>query len=103
MQLSSLITDYKLTDGSIIRDLSSELAKLKTSYNAALQSRNEIKEQLAREISDQLVTKWELEHQTRRNKDYEKQIEKLQMDIAALKSHIPMLSKSLFLYINIYA
>ncbi|XP_072221128.1 uncharacterized protein [Leuresthes tenuis] len=81
----------KLTDGNLVRDISSEISKLQASYNAAIQSRDDAKGQLAKEISEQQVTKWELDHQSRRSKDYEKKAEKLQMEIAALKSHMPMI------------
>uniref|UniRef100_A0A3B3X516 C-type lectin domain-containing protein n=1 Tax=Poecilia mexicana TaxID=48701 RepID=A0A3B3X516_9TELE len=55
-----------------------------------------VTKQLAMEISEQQLIKWELEHQTLRVKDYEKQVEKLQMDIASLQSHLPMISERLF-------
>lgn len=79
-----------------MRDISGEIRKLQASYEAALQSRDEVKKQLAIEISEQQVIKWELEHQTLRVKDYEKQVEKLQVDIASLKSHLPMISERPF-------
>uniref|UniRef100_A0A087YB48 C-type lectin domain-containing protein n=1 Tax=Poecilia formosa TaxID=48698 RepID=A0A087YB48_POEFO len=81
----------KLTENNIVRDISGEIRKLQASYDAALQSRDEVKKQLAMEISEQQLIKWELEHQTLRVKDYEKQVEKLQMDIASLQSHLPMI------------
>ncbi|XP_044023025.1 CD209 antigen-like [Siniperca chuatsi] len=84
----------RLTDGQhTITDISSEVAKLQATYNTAIQRRDEVKKQLAREISEQQLTKWELEHQKRRNKDYEKQTDKIQMEIAALKSHMPMIKE----------
>ncbi|XP_026154518.1 CD209 antigen-like protein E [Mastacembelus armatus] len=82
----------RLTDGQhIIMDISSEVARLQVTYNAVIQRRDEAKKQLAKEISEEQLTKWELEHQTRRSKDYEKQINKIQTEIATLKSHIPMM------------
>lgn len=96
--LSLLLTDRQLTDGQrTITDISSEVAKLQGVYNTAVQNRDEAKKQLAKELSEQQITKWELEHQQTRSKDYEKQADKIQMEIAALKSHIPMISESLFL------
>lgn len=93
--MSLLLTDRNLTDGQrTITDISSEVAKLQASYNMAVQSRDEAKKQLEKEMSEQQITKWELEHQNRRSKDYEKQVDKLQMEIATLKSHLPMISKS---------
>ncbi|XP_061599042.1 C-type lectin domain family 4 member M-like [Cololabis saira] len=84
---------YHLTDGSLVRDLAGEVAKLQASYNAAIHRREDAKEQLAREIGKQAVTRWELEHQTRRKEDYERVIEKTQIEIATLKSHIPMIKE----------
>ncbi|XP_029317239.1 CD209 antigen-like [Cottoperca gobio] len=82
----------KFTDGQdTITDISIEVTKLQAIYDTAIQSRDEAKKQLAREISDQQFTKWELEHQNRRRTGYEQQSNKIQMEIAALKSHIPMI------------
>ncbi|XP_008282344.1 uncharacterized protein LOC103358956 [Stegastes partitus] len=85
---------HKLTDGNqIVTDISGEIAKLQATYNSAIQSRDEAKRELAKEVSEHQITKWELEHQSRRNKDYEKQVAKIQVDIAVLKSHMPMLKE----------
>lgn len=95
---SSSYTDRKLTDGErIVMDISGEVSKLQASYNTAIQRRDEAKKQLAQAISEQQLTKWELEHEKRRTKDYEKQTDRIRMEIAALKSHMPMISESLFL------
>ncbi|XP_032403538.1 C-type lectin domain family 4 member M-like [Xiphophorus hellerii] len=83
----------KLSENNIVRDISGEISKLQASYDAAVQIRDEVKKQLAMEISEQQVIKWELEHQTLRGKDYEKQVETLQVDIASLKSHLPMIKE----------
>lgn len=72
------------------------MAKLQGTYNTAVQSRDEARKQLAKELREQKLTKWELEHQDRRGKDYEKQADKIQMEISALNSHIPMISESFF-------
>lgn len=83
-------------------DISSEVAKLQDTYNAIIQRRDEAQSELAREIREQQLTKWELEHQKRRSRDYEKQMDKIHMEIAALKSHIPMISENLsFLLIDV--
>lgn len=76
-------------------DINRELTALQATYNAVIQSRDEAKKELAKEISEQQLTKWELEHQKRRSRDYEKQTDKIQMEMAALKSHIPMLGENL--------
>ncbi|KAL7379591.1 hypothetical protein ABVT39_001967 [Epinephelus coioides] len=84
----------KLTGGqSAVMDISREVVKLQAAYNTAIQSRDDAKKELAREINEQQITKWELEHERKRSKTYEKQADKLQMDIAALKSHMPMLKQ----------
>ncbi|XP_026209426.1 CD209 antigen-like [Anabas testudineus] len=82
----------ELSDGQkIFTDVGREVAKLRVTYNAAVQSRDEARNQLEKELSEQQLTKWELEHQDRRSKDYETQADKIEMEIAALKSHIPMI------------
>ncbi|KAF3701269.1 hypothetical protein EXN66_Car016957 [Channa argus] len=85
--------DSKLTEGhQTIAGISNEVAKLQATYNTAIQSRDEAKKQLVKEISEQQLTKWELEHQNRRRNDYEKQINKIKTEIAVLKSHLPMIN-----------
>ncbi|XP_035467308.1 C-type lectin domain family 4 member M [Scophthalmus maximus] len=84
----------QLTDGyRTITDINGEVVKLQASYNSAIQSRDEVKKQLDRETSEQQRTKWELDHQKRRSKDYEKQIDKIQLEFATLKSHLPMIKE----------
>uniref|UniRef100_A0A3B5LLD4 C-type lectin domain-containing protein n=1 Tax=Xiphophorus couchianus TaxID=32473 RepID=A0A3B5LLD4_9TELE len=95
-QHSNIQENNKLSENNIVRDISGEISKLQASYDAAVQIRDEVKKQLAMEISEQQVIKWEHEHQTLKVKDYEKQVEMLQVDIASLKSHLPMISERLF-------
>ncbi|XP_040915998.1 CD209 antigen-like [Toxotes jaculatrix] len=84
----------KLTGGhQTITDINSEVAKLQATYNLAIQRRDEAKKQLAAEVSEQQRTKWELEHQNRRCKDYENKADKIKTEIAGLKSHIPMIEE----------
>ncbi|XP_041828070.1 CD209 antigen-like [Melanotaenia boesemani] len=80
-----------LANGNIVADIGNELTKLQASYDAAAQNLDNAKKQLENEVSKTDFIKWELEHQVRRNKDYEKQAENMQMEIAALKSHLPMI------------
>ncbi|XP_070776810.1 CD209 antigen-like protein 2 [Enoplosus armatus] len=82
----------KLTDQTIT-DISSEVAKLQATYNTAIQRRDEVKKQLATVITEQQLTKWELEHQKSRTKYYEKETDKIQIGISTLKSHVPMIKE----------
>lgn len=78
-------------------DVSAEVSKLQAAYDLAVEHREKAKKDMARAIREQQVIKWELEHQKRRNKDYEKVADKLLMEIAVLKSHFPMIGeRSLF-------
>lgn len=95
--VSALLTDSKLTNGNILRDMSRDVAKLQASYNAAVQSRDETQKQLETERKQQQVTKWEYEHLTLRIKDYETQVEIIQMEIASVNSHLPMISETCLL------
>lgn len=95
--MSALLTDSKLTNGNILRDMSREIAKLQTSYNAAVRSRDETQKQLETERKQQQVIKWEYDHLARRTNDYEKQVETIQMEIASVNSHLPMISETCFL------
>ncbi|KAK5916702.1 hypothetical protein CgunFtcFv8_011658 [Champsocephalus gunnari] len=81
----------RLTD--TIMDISAEVAKLQAAYDAAIWHRDEAKKQLAREIREQQITKWELDHQKSRRMDYLKLSDNILMEIAALKSHIPMIKE----------
>ncbi|TKS86468.1 C-type lectin domain family 4 member M CD209 antigen-like protein 1 [Collichthys lucidus] len=84
----------QLNDGHrIITDISSEVAKLQATYNAIIHSRDEAKEQLAKEISDQRITEWELDHQKSRIIDYRGQVDRIQSEIAVIKSHMPMIKE----------
>lgn len=84
----------RLTDGErTVRDISAEVVRLQDIYNTAVKNRDEVKEQLAKELNLQRLAKWELEHQKRRSKDYETQTNRIQMEITALKSHIPMIEE----------
>ncbi|XP_028996002.1 CD209 antigen-like isoform X2 [Betta splendens] len=84
----------QLRDGHrTISDITSELANLQGVYSAAIQSRDEVRRQLSKELNEQKVTKWELEHQQSRGKEYEKQADKLKVDIAMLSSHVPLITE----------
>ncbi|XP_060939365.1 CD209 antigen-like protein C isoform X2 [Limanda limanda] len=85
----------QLTGGQqTIKDIHSEVAKLQAGYNAAIQKRIDAKKQLDRELGEQQQLKWELEHQTRRSKDYKNQIHRIEDEVSELKSLIPLLSMS---------
>lgn len=90
--------DNKLTGGQrAVLDVNAEVSKLQAAYNLAVKRREEARKDMARVIREQQVIKWEFDHQKRRNKDYEKQSDKLLTEIAALKSHIPLIGeRSLF-------
>lgn len=97
----SLLSDYRLTYGNnLVTDISAEIAKLQATYNAALESKTEAKQEVAKEIKSQQITKWELDHLKRRKKDTEKLIDRTETEIAMLESHMPMLSERLFLYLS---
>lgn len=73
------------------------MSRLQAAYNLAVQRREEARKDMARVMREQQVIKWELDHQKRRNKDYERQSDKLLTEIAGLKSHIPLIGeRSLF-------
>lgn len=85
---------YRLTYGNhLVTDISTEIAKLQATYNAALQSKTEAKQEVAKEIKSQQITKWELDHLNRRKKDTEKLIDRTETEIAMLESHMPMLKE----------
>lgn len=67
--------------------------KLEASYSLAVQRRDESRKELARVINEQQVFKWELEHQKKRNKEYEKQSDTLMMEITAMASHVPLIGE----------
>uniref|UniRef100_A0A3B4YFN7 CD209 antigen-like n=1 Tax=Seriola lalandi dorsalis TaxID=1841481 RepID=A0A3B4YFN7_SERLL len=83
----------KLTGQYTITDMNEEMTKLQAFYNSAVKSRDDAKKELAKEISEHLHTEWELDHQTKRNKGYEKDINKIQEEISAMKAHIPMIAE----------
>uniref|UniRef100_A0A665WFU6 C-type lectin domain-containing protein n=1 Tax=Echeneis naucrates TaxID=173247 RepID=A0A665WFU6_ECHNA len=82
----------KLTSGQIT-DINGEILRLQGVYKSAVQSRDDTRRELEKELAEIAQTKWELEHQKKRNRDYEKQVDKLQVEISALKSHLPLIKE----------
>lgn len=76
-------------------DIASEMAKLQTTYDTELQSREEARKELVKETSEHQFTKWEMDHLDSRGKSYKEQINQFQIDIALMKSHIPMIGEIL--------
>ncbi|XP_069574660.1 CD209 antigen-like protein C [Brachyistius frenatus] len=85
----------KLTDTQNPLDetekIGKKLVQLQDKYKAAIKTINDAKKQLDSEKSRQREPNWEFEHQNKRNKEYEVQMEKLTKDVATLKSHLPMI------------
>ncbi|TNM95488.1 hypothetical protein fugu_016571 [Takifugu bimaculatus] len=72
-----------------VEDIRSELNDMEASYKAAFESTNNYKKQLDSKLKDSTKTKWELEHQTKRNNDYQKNMDKITKNIALLKYQLP--------------
>ncbi|XP_057715673.1 CD209 antigen-like protein C [Corythoichthys intestinalis] len=87
---------YKnLTDESrAVMSISREVAELNAAHEAATMIQEEAQMRLKQEITKQQVIKWQVEYQVKRNGEYKKLADKLQRDIAALKSHIPTIRES---------
>ncbi|XP_070835872.1 CD209 antigen-like protein 2 isoform X1 [Chaetodon trifascialis] len=73
--------------------INNELAKLHDAYKTALETMESYKKEMAREKSRQTQTNWESEHQTKRQKDYQVQFDKLTKDTAALRQRLPMIKE----------
>lgn len=93
-------TDNKLTDTHLTlhdtEHISSELIKLQDTYKTAIETMKGAKKELDREMSRQTQTNWEFEHQTKRTKDYEVQIDQINKDLGTMRSHLPMISETCF-------
>ncbi|XP_063765578.1 CD209 antigen-like [Eleginops maclovinus] len=76
-----------------IMDISAEVAKLQAAYDAVIWNRNEVLKQLALEMKEQQLTKWEIEHHKSKSINYNKLSDQMQMEISALKSHIPLIKE----------
>ncbi|XP_033498449.2 uncharacterized protein LOC117267004 [Epinephelus lanceolatus] len=72
--------------------ISNELAKLQDTYKAAVESLDSAKKQLDSEMSRQIPTEWELEHQTRRSTKYKEQFVTKTEEAAKLKYQIEIMS-----------
>ncbi|XP_075874318.1 uncharacterized protein LOC142883380 isoform X1 [Nelusetta ayraudi] len=84
----------KLTTGQrTVMDINSELIKLQTSHKNAIQRRDDAKKELASERNHQKQQKWEMENLVRREKDFKEQLDKVHMEIVALRSHMPVLEE----------
>ena len=95
--VSSSLTDSKvrdrylrLNDESYIRN---ELLQLQDAYMTAVQSRDQAKTMLAKQISQREIINWEMEHQKRKRRDYNTQIEKIERANAALQSNLPLIGE----------
>ncbi|KAF7670252.1 hypothetical protein LDENG_00043220 [Lucifuga dentata] len=82
-----------LKDGHITFDdmtyINDELIKLQDTYKIAVKSTRAANKQLANEIKNQQLTKWELEHQTKRGDD---EIKKIQTEIVGLLHELTMIA-----------
>lgn len=98
--MSSTFTDNKLTDTHLttkdIEGIRSELNNLQETYKTAIDTMKKAQKQLDSEMSRQTETNWELEHQNKRNTDYEAQIDKIKKDIASMRTHLPMIGEISF-------
>lgn len=72
-----------------MESISNELSTLEDTYKAAFKSTNDYKKQLDSELHGQKPTRWELEHQTKRETDYKSNIAKITKDMAELKYRLP--------------
>lgn len=77
-----------------VEDIRRELNDLETSYKAAFESTNNYKKQLDSELKDATKIKWELDHQMKRNDDYQKNMDKIAKNIAQLKYRLPKIGTS---------
>lgn len=81
-----------------VENIRSELNNLEASYKAAFESTNNYKKQLDSELKDPTRIKWELEHQTKRNNDYQANIAKISKNIAELKYQLPKIGTSHWIF-----
>ncbi|XP_071354147.1 C-type lectin-like isoform X2 [Trachinotus anak] len=88
--------DNKLKDTHLTiadtENIANELNKLQETYKTAIETMNGANKELDSEKSRQAQTNWELEHQTRRKDDYEKQINTITRDIESMRLHLPLIS-----------
>ncbi|XP_041828715.1 CD209 antigen-like protein E [Melanotaenia boesemani] len=82
-------THLTLDDVELIRE---DLAKLKEDYKTAVGVMKDAQKQTDNELNQQAETNWEFEHQTKRTKDYEAEIEKTTQDIGKLRLRLPLIS-----------
>ncbi|XP_041810220.1 CD209 antigen-like [Chelmon rostratus] len=85
----------KLKDTHLTHDdpenINDELNKLHDAYKTAIETMHSYKKEMDRETSRQTQTNWESEHQTKRQRDYEGQFDKLTKDLATLRHRLPMI------------
>ncbi|KAK2826126.1 hypothetical protein Q5P01_020340 [Channa striata] len=85
------LTDTHLTTEDVER-ISSDMKNLQDTYKTSVNTTKYVQKQLASEMNRQKPTNWELEHQKKRQTDYEAQIDKITKDIASMRSHLPMIN-----------
>lgn len=72
------------------------MKSLQESYKTAIDTMKGAQKRMDSETSRQKETNWELDHQKKRETDYKAQIDKITMDIASMRTHLPMISEISF-------
>uniref|UniRef100_A0A8C7YG46 C-type lectin domain-containing protein n=1 Tax=Oryzias sinensis TaxID=183150 RepID=A0A8C7YG46_9TELE len=85
------LTDAHLTSADVER-IGEEVVKLQGAYHTAVESMKGAQKQLNIERDSQTETIFELDHQTKRSKDYQIQIGQLQWEVSTMRSHLPIIS-----------
>ncbi|XP_017268540.1 CD209 antigen-like protein E [Kryptolebias marmoratus] len=89
----SNLTDTHLTLKDTER-IGKELGELQESYKTAIGAMKGAHMQLDSELNRQQQTNWELEHQTKRRKDFEMQADTVTKDLAKLRTRLPEITVS---------
>ena len=96
--MSSSLTDSKVRDRYLrhndVSYIRNELLQLQDAYMIAMQSRDEAKTMLARQNNERYILNLELEHQKRRSRDYNAQIQKIQGANAAIRANLPLIGEN---------
>lgn len=97
-----ILADNKLTDTHITTEdielIASEINSVQDSYKTAISTMKGAQKQLDSELKSQTKTKWELEHQNKLKTSYEEQLDQVKKDIATMRSHLPMMSETCFIF-----
>lgn len=75
-----------------VERIENALGEFEDIYKTAIQRMNDANKQLDNEMSQQIPTNWELDHEKKRKETYEQQIATITKDLESMRTNLPLIS-----------